>query len=119
MTPYGNGLPERRHDRRREEDLDPATARGYEFWVRLMFLHKGKIIMLLSTAAGVAGYLAGVYGLGMRVAKLESIVTRNSASIQQLQQSDANKVYMLCVITRATAPNLTPMECGQTIERGP
>jgi hypothetical protein len=115
MSTSSNGTPDRRHNMRREDDIDPSTARGFEFWVRLMFLHKGKLIALLTALAGAGGYVAGVSGLGMRVGKLEAMVIDNSARIRRLEQSDANKTYMLCIISRATAPNLAPPECGTII----
>ena len=62
----GHPYEDRRKAIRREDDLDPAASRGYEFWAKLMFLHKGKFLAFASALVGtgdrVASWLGGAGG---------------------------------------------------------
>jgi hypothetical protein len=132
----GRPIPERRHERRREEDVDPELFVGYEAFVRFMVakrLRFGAIVGFVCTAGGytvaaigapreVVKLRAEVHSSDsvrdIRVARIEGSIQVGEGRLQRLENSDTFKMYLLCVLVRRTDPNATPPECGAIIQQG-
>lgn len=114
MDAEGRPISDRRWHARREDDLEPEQLQGFAFWAKLLFVHRAKLIVVLSGLSGIAGYLIATAGIIRRVTTLEVIAHANGERIGNLEQNDRIKTYMLCVLVKKADPIAAPPECGPT-----
>jgi hypothetical protein len=104
--------PNRRRGPRREDDLDEAQLRGWNFWAKVMFVHRAKLLAIVGPLSLAAGYTIAAMGLQARVKKLEEVTTATSERVSNLEDADQVKLYILCVLLREQHPSLVPPQCG-------
>jgi hypothetical protein len=119
---------DRRHASRREDDPAVNVTRGYEFWTKLMFLHRGKLTAMFSTGALASGYLLGVMGTPKEIARVERKVDTLALEVVRVKASVADGasdrarlkerlefvIYMQCMAMRRTDPAAVPPLCNET-----
>lgn len=117
---------------RREDDLDPATAHGWDLWARVMFVHRGKLIAVVATLASALSCAATAIGLRYvgpkqdlqavdhKVDTLSARVVRFESSlvIAREERDDTKRtlgwvIYMQCVSTKRSDPAALPPICDE------
>lgn len=129
----GRLYEDRRHGSRRADDIPAEVVKGWELWAKLMFLHRGKVMGIAMTIAGLVSYSLTAVGmryvgprqdmqaverkidtLAARVTRVEGWIVDARREREDIRQTLAWVIYMQCVSTRRTDPNSLPPICEAT-----
>jgi type VI protein secretion system component VasK len=114
--------------RRREDDADDAVLRGWALWAQVMFLHRGKVLFLVSAATWAlttAGFKyvgpsqeiqrveRKVDTLAQRVGRMEQTQAEARAEREELKRSMGWVIYMQCRQAKRVDPSDLPPICDQ------
>lgn len=118
----GNLMPERRHTHGRRHDdgesLPPEVERGIRMWIKLMFIHRGKLLALGLVLGSPLGYIAGCAGRLHDLDALTVRVTKVEGDVGNIRAAAALQNYLLCLSTPATAPKAVQKMCEDILLAG-
>jgi hypothetical protein len=135
VSPFGNGLPKERrrpgdHPKvggNRDDDPDLIVAKGVVRWSRWFATKKVAITAIAAMLSAVGTWIVLSLGLTTRVDALEAgfrsvrgEVDTLHRVVTELQNSDRDKLYMLCALHERAIPNaITPRTCRENATPNP
>lgn len=115
-------MPERRHTHgRRNEDhaeIPEDVERGLRVWIRLMFLHRVKLLalgaLLGSPLAYMAGCSRGLFDLGALTLRVSTLET----DVDKVRKAAQLQLFLQCLSTPEAAPKQVMLMCQEIVRKG-